>query len=175
LVCTERCPFGQPTVSYEAKVGLIWLEEHDYACKTDSSWIPYRHAVLVVNDAARAIDFYQRAFSAKEVMRMDTPQGKIGHAELKIGDSVVMLADEMPGMNTRSPQSLGGTTGGVFLSVENVDAMFQQAISAGAKVDAAPADTFWGDRYGRLTDPLGHVWSLATHNRTSLPRKWEGA
>ena len=118
---------------------------------------------LVVDDARAAIEFYRRAFGAKEVMKMDGPGGKISHAELKIGDSMIMLSDEMPGTGTHSPKSLGGSTAGVFLYVENADTTFQQAVAAGAKVDAPLADMFWGDRYGKLTDPFGHSWSLATH------------
>jgi PhnB protein len=124
---------------------------------------------LTVNDAARAIDFYKRAFGAQELMRMDGPGGKIGHAEIKIGDSRIMLADEMPGSGTRAPQSLGGTTTGVFLYVENADAVFNQAVSAGAQVDAPLADMFWGDRYGRLKDPFGHSWAVATHKEDVAP------
>ena len=124
---------------------------------------------LVVNEAARAIDFYKRAFGAPEKMRMDGPGGKIGHAELKIGDSIVMLSDEMPGTGTRSPRSVGGTTAGVFLYVENVDSVFKQAVSAGAKADAQPSDMFWGDRFGKLNDPFGHQWSLATHKEDIAP------
>ena len=126
---------------------------------------------LVVNNAARAIEFYQRAFGAKEMMRMDGPPGKIVHAELKIGDAMIMLSDEMPGAGARSPQSLGGTTGGIFLYVENVDTVFNQAASAGAKVDMPLADMFWGDRYGKLTDPFGHSWSLATHKEDVAPEE----
>ena len=128
---------------------------------------------LVVHDAAGAIDFYKRAFGAQEIMRMPTPQGKIGHAEIKIGDSMIMLADEMPGsnMSTQSPQSLGGTTGGVMLYLDNVDPVFQQAVSAGAKVEMPLADMFWGDRYGRLIDPFGHSWSLATHKEDVAPEE----
>lgn len=124
---------------------------------------------LTVNDAARALDFYKRAFGAQEVMRMDGPGGKIGHAEIKIGDSIIMLADEMPNAGSRSPQSLGGTTGGVFLYVENVDTTFNQAVSAGAQVEAPLSDMFWGDRYGRLKDPFGHSWSVATHKEDVAP------
>ncbi len=126
---------------------------------------------LVVHDAAAAIDFYKRAFGMKEVSRMQTPQGKIGHAELKIGDSTIMLADEMPQMSTRSPQSLGGSTGGIFLYVENVDAAFQQATSAGAEIIMPLADMFWGDRYGQVKDPFGQVWSLATHKEDVAPEE----
>ena len=124
------------------------------------------HAVtpyLVVDDAARAIDFYKRAFGATEVFRMDGPNGKIGHAELKINDSMIMVADEMPQMGTRSPKSLGGSTVGIFLYVMDVDVVFRQAEQAGAKVEMPVSDMFWGDRYGKLTDPFGHSWSLATH------------
>ena len=124
---------------------------------------------LVVNEAARAIEFYKRAFGAQEKMRMDGPGGKIGHAELKIGDSIVMLSDEMPGSGLRSPRSLGGSCAGVFLYVENVDSVFKQAVSAGAKADAQPSDMFWGDRFGKLTDPFGHQWSLATHKEDIAP------
>jgi len=124
---------------------------------------------LVVNDAARAIDFYKRAFGAQEKMRMDGPGGKIGHAELKIGDSIIMLSDETPGSGMRSPRSLGGTAAGVFLYVENVDSIFKQAVSAGAKADAQPSDMFWGDRFGKLTDPFGHQWSVATHKEDIAP------
>jgi len=124
---------------------------------------------LVVNNAAGAIDFYKRAFGAQEVVRMDGPPGKIGHAELRIGDSMIMLSDEMPGAGTRSPQSLGGTTMGVFLYVDDVDKVYQTAVSAGGKADMPPAKMFWGDRYGKLTDPFGHSWSLATHVEDVAP------
>jgi PhnB protein len=126
---------------------------------------------LTVNDAARAIDFYHRAFGAREVSRMSGPGEKIGHAELKIGDSTIMLADEMPGGGCRAPQSLGGTSVNIFLYVEDVDSVFNKAVSAGAKADAQPADMFWGDRYGRLTDPFGHSWSVATHKEDVAPEE----
>src|ERR1041385_1116528 len=124
---------------------------------------------LTVKDAERALDFYKRAFGAQELMRMKGPDGKIGHAEIKIGDSVIMLADEMPGSGCKSPQSLGGTSSGVFLYVEDVDTAFNQAVSAGAEVEAPVADMFWGDRYGRLKDPFGHSWSVATHKEDVAP------
>jgi PhnB protein len=126
---------------------------------------------MTVSNAAAAIDFYKRAFGAKEIMRMDTPQGKIGHAEIKIGDSMIMLADEMPGSGMSSPQTLGGTCTGIFLYVENVDSVFKQAESAGAKVTMPLANQFWGDRYGKLTDPFGHSWSLATHVEDVAPEE----
>jgi PhnB protein len=124
---------------------------------------------LAVNDAAKAIDFYKRAFDAVEVSRMQGPQGKIGHAELRIGDSMIMLSDEMPHAETRSPQSLGGTTTNIFLYVQDVDASFNKAVSAGAKATAPPADMFWGDRFGKLMDPFGHSWSMATHKENVAP------
>ncbi len=128
---------------------------------------------LVVDGATRAIDFYQRAFGAKKIMQMNGPDGKIAHAELKIGDSILMLADEMPGSDVRTPKSLGGSSVGIFLYVENVDKVFSQAQSAGAKVQSPPADMFWGDRYGKLTDPFGHSWSLATHKENVPPDELE--
>jgi PhnB protein len=128
---------------------------------------------LTVNDAARAIDFYKRAFGAQETVRMQGPPGKIGHAELKIGDSIVMLADEMPGSGSRSPQSLGGSTVNIFLYVKDVDSAFKQAVNAGAKVEAPLADMFWGDRYGKLSDPFGHSWSLATHKEDVAPEEMQ--
>jgi PhnB protein len=126
---------------------------------------------LVVNDAKSAIEFYQRAFGAQEIVKMDGPNGKIMHAELKIGDSIIMLADEMPGTGTSAPKTLGGTTAGVMLYTDNVDSVFKQAISAGAKADQQPTDQFWGDRYGKLTDPFGHSWSLATHIEDVAPEE----
>jgi PhnB protein len=128
---------------------------------------------LTLSHAARALDFYKRAFGAQELMRMDGPDGKIGHAEIKIGDSKIMLADEMPGGGSQSPQSLGGTTGGIFLYVDNVDTVFSQAVSAGAKAEAQPTDMFWGDRFGRLKDPFGHSWSIATHKEDVAPAEME--
>jgi PhnB protein len=126
---------------------------------------------LVLRNATKAIDFYKRAFGAKEVNRMEGPNGKIGHAELKIGDSIIMLSDEMPGTGSRSPESIGGTAIGLFLYVENVDSVYDQAVTAGAKADQRPADMFWGDRYGKLTDPFGHSWSIATHKEDVSPEE----
>jgi PhnB protein len=118
---------------------------------------------LIVKDASRAIDFYKRAFGATELMRMPGPGGKIGHAEIKIGDSPIMLADEVPGMGFRSPESLGGSPISILLYVEDVDAVFSEAVAAGAKVQRPVADQFYGDRTGGVTDPFGHVWYIATH------------
>jgi PhnB protein len=118
---------------------------------------------LAVEDAARAIEYYTNAFGAKEHVRMDAPGGKIGHAELVIGDSRVMLSDPFPQASTRPPKELGGTSASVFMYVEDVDAVVKQAVDAGATVTMEVADQFWGDRFGTITDPFGHVWSIATH------------
>jgi PhnB protein len=118
---------------------------------------------LVFDDAASAIDFYKTAFGAKERMRMEAPGGKIGHAEIEIGDSIVMLADAFPQSTTKPPSELGGTTASVFLYVEDVDAVVQRAVDAGGTITMEVADQFWGDRFGSLNDPFGHSWSIATH------------
>ncbi len=118
---------------------------------------------LIVRGGANAIEFYKKAFSAKEVMRVEGPQGKVGHAEIKIGDSPIMLADEFPEMGFRSPQSLGGAGMALLLYVEDADAMFQQATAAGGKVVKPLQDQFYGDRSGTIEDPFGHVWTVATH------------
>jgi PhnB protein len=118
---------------------------------------------LAVDDAAEAIEYYTKAFGAKERVRMETPDGKIGHAELEIGDSLVMLSDPFPQSSTRPPKELGGTSVSVFLYVEDVDAFVKQAVDAGATVTMEVADQFWGDRFGSFTDPFGHLWSIATH------------
>jgi PhnB protein len=118
---------------------------------------------LIVRNAAAALDFYKKAFGAVELMRFPGPGGKLMHAEMKIGDSPVMLADEMPDEGHVGPQTLGGAAVSLLLYVENVDARFAQAIAAGATVKRAVADQFYGDRTGTLADPFGHVWSLATH------------
>ena len=118
---------------------------------------------LTVDDGEAAIDFYRRAFGATERMRMGMPDGKLAHAELQIGDSIIMLSDPFPQASTKPPSELGGTTSGVFLYVEDVDASFRQAVDAGASVEAEPQDMFWGDRFGSLKDPFGHTWSLSTH------------
>ncbi len=119
---------------------------------------------LCVKGAAKAIEFYERAFGATEVMRLENPKdGRVGHAEIKIGEAVIMLADEYPEMNILSPQTLGGSAVTIHLYVEDVDALFQRAAGAGATVTRPVADQFYGDRAGRLTDPFGHVWAFATH------------
>jgi PhnB protein len=118
---------------------------------------------LAVENAADAIEYYKKAFGAEEKFRMDAPGGKIGHAELQIGDSLIMLSDPFPQSSTKTPSELGATTGSVFMYVEDVDAVVKQAIDAGATVTMEVADQFWGDRFGTITDPFGHMWSIATH------------
>jgi PhnB protein len=118
---------------------------------------------LIVKDASQAIEFYKKAFGATEVMRFKQPDGRVGHAEIKIGDSYIMLADEFPEMGARSPQSLGGLPVSILLYVEDVDALAKQAIGAGAKVVRPVKDQFYGDRSGSFEDPSGHQWHIATH------------
>jgi len=126
---------------------------------------------LMVDDAASAIDYYKRAFGAKEHGRMEAPGGKIGHAALEIGDSMIMLSDPMPGGSVVPPRKLGGTTSSIFLYVEDVDAVVEKAVKAGATVDMAVDDQFWGDRFGTITDPFGHHWSIATHVEDLSPEE----
>ena len=118
---------------------------------------------LAVEDAAKAIDFYKEAFGAEELMRMPGPDGKIAHAELQLGDSKLMLSDPFPQSNVRPPSERGGPTASIFMYVEDVDATFEQAQRSGADVVSELEDMFWGDRFGTVSDPFGHVWSLATH------------
>ena len=121
------------------------------------------HAVtpyLCVKSAARAIEFYKKAFGAKEIMRMPGPNGTIGHAEIQINDFRIMLADEFPEMNFRSPQAFGGTPVGISLYVKNVDAIAKKAVAAGAKLLRPVADQFYGDRSCSVEDPFGHVWAF---------------
>jgi PhnB protein len=118
---------------------------------------------LAVDDAAEAIEYYKKAFGAKERARMEAPEGRIGHAELEIGDSLVMLSDPFPQATTRSPKELGGTSASIFLYVEDVDAVVKQAVDTGSTITMEVADQFWGDRFGTVQDPFGHLWSIATH------------
>jgi PhnB protein len=124
---------------------------------------------LIIKGAASAIDFYKKAFGATELMRMPGPGGQIMHAEIKIGDSPVMLADEYPEMDARSPQTIGGTPVGLALYVRDVDAMAKQAEAAGAKVLRPVADQFYGDRSCTLQDAFGHKWTIATHKEDVPP------
>jgi PhnB protein len=128
---------------------------------------------LTIKGAAEAIDFYKRAFGAKERYRMPGPDGLIAHAELEIGDSVVMLSDPFPQSTVKPPTELGGTSVGIFFYVEDVDAVFQQAVGAGATVTMELEDMFWGDRFGTVTDPYGHSWSLASHVEDVPPEEME--
>ena len=118
---------------------------------------------LIIKGAADAIAYYKKAFGATELLRMPTPDGRIGHAEIKIGDSPIMLADEFPEMDARSPQTIGGTPVTIHLYVEDVDRVFDQAVAAGAKVERPVKDQFYGDRAGGVIDPFGHKWYIATH------------
>ena len=123
------------------------------------SVIPY----IVVHNAAEAIDFYKRAFGATEMLRLAAPGGKIGHAEIKIGDSVIMLADEHPEMGARGPRAIGGTPVSIVLYVDDVDAVATRVVKAGAKQTRPVADQFYGDRAGSFEDPFGHQWHVHTH------------
>ena len=127
---------------------------------------------LICRDAAAAMDFYARAFGAVELGRLPGPDGRLMHGSMRIGDSHLMLVDEMPEWGALGPQSLGGSPVTVHLYVEDVDAAFQRAVDAGATARMAPADMFWGDRYGQLLDPYGHRWSLATHVRDVPQDQW---
>jgi PhnB protein len=124
---------------------------------------------LTVKNAASAIDFYKRAFGATETMRMEDPTGKVGHAEIKIGNSPIMLSDEYPEMGARSPESIGGSPVMIHLYVEDVDTLASQAVAAGATVVTPVADQFYGDRGGKLADPFGHIWWIATHKEDVAP------
>jgi uncharacterized glyoxalase superfamily protein PhnB len=128
---------------------------------------------LVCAGAAEAIEFYKKAFNAQELARLPGPQGKIMHAEIRIGDSVVMLVDEFPEWGAFGPGSLKGSPVTIHLYVENVDAFVARAVEAGAKITMPVEDTFWGDRYGQLDDPFGHHWSVATHVRDVSPEELE--
>ena len=120
---------------------------------------------LIIKGAAEALEFYKKAFGATELFRMDQPDGKIGHAEIKIGDSPIMLCDEYLEMNHASPKTLGGSPVSLLLYVEDVDTVFDRAISAGAEQQMPLVDKFYGDRSGSVLDPFGHVWHIATHKK----------
>jgi PhnB protein len=130
-------------------------------------------AYLVIDNAAKAIEFYQNVFGAKEIMRMPSPNNKIGHAELRIGDSVIMLADEHPDMGFRGPTSIGGSPVSLLLYCPNVDAVVDKAVSLGAKILRPVQDQFYGDRMGTLQDPFGHIWNVATHVEDVPPEELE--
>jgi len=127
---------------------------------------------LVISGAAKAIDWYKQAFGAQQTLRMEDPTtGKIGHAELKIGDSYIMLADEYPDMGYRSPKTLGGAGISLLLYVKDVDGTVKQAVDAGAKLERPLQDQFYGDRTGTLQDPFAHVWTIATHIEDVSPEE----
>jgi PhnB protein len=126
---------------------------------------------LIIKNAGAALDFYRRAFGAVELMRLVAPTGEVGHAEIRIGNSVIMLADEMPQLGFRSPLALGGSPVSILLYLENVDERFKQAVDAGAKVVRPLQDQFYGDRSATLEDPFGHVWTVATHIEDVSPEE----
>jgi PhnB protein len=124
---------------------------------------------LVIKGAAAAIEFYKKAFGAVETVRMPGPGGEIMHAEVKIGNSTLMLSDENHERGYLAPPSRGGNSSSVMLYTDDVDKVFKQAVAAGAKADMPPADMFWGDRMGNITDPFGHSWAIATHKEDVSP------
>jgi PhnB protein len=126
---------------------------------------------LVCKGAAAAIDYYKKVFGATELMRMPGPDGQIGHAEIKIGDSPIMLADEAPQMGAHSPQTIGGTPVSIMLYVEDADTVYRQALAAGGKELQPLRDQFYGDRSGTLQDPFGHIWTVATHKEDLSPEE----
>ena len=131
---------------------------------------------LVVKDAKRALEYYRKAFGAETKMSMPSPDGRVMHAEVRIGDSMVFVSDEFPEMapKIRAPESTGGTvTGSIFLYVPDVDAVVKRAVDAGAKVTMPVADMFWGDRFGKVADPFGHHWGIATHKEDVTPQEME--
>ncbi|MBC7833631.1 MAG: VOC family protein [Phycisphaerales bacterium] len=131
---------------------------------------------LIIKGAAKALDFYKKAFGAEEVMRLACDQtGALMHAEIRIGNAVVMLADEFPSMGAISPSTLGGSGVTIHLYVQDVDAAFKKAVAAGATGVMPPMDMFWGDRYSKVTDPFGHTWSIATHTRDVTPQECKAA
>jgi PhnB protein len=128
---------------------------------------PYLH----VDGAAEAIDFYTKAFGARERLRLEVPGGKIAHAEIEVGDSLVMLCDPLPHFVSKPPPVLGGTSGEVLMYVEDVDAVVQRAVDAGATLTTDVADQVWGDRSGMITDPFGQVWVISTHVEDLTPEQ----
>ena len=128
---------------------------------------------LIIKGAAEAIEYYKRSFGATELFRMPAPDGKIGHAEIKIGDSPIMLADEHPDLGHVGPQTLGGTSVGIMIYVDDVDTMFKKAISGGGQEIKPLQDQFYGDRSGTLKDPFGHMWTVATHVEDVAPEEME--
>jgi PhnB protein len=134
-----------------------------------SSITPY----LYIRGASDAIEFYKRAFGAQELFRFPAPNGRVGHAELKMGNAIVMLADEHPEMKVAGPATLGGTSVGIMLYVDKVDDVFARAVADGAKVEKAIENQFYGDRSGTIVDPFGHRWTIATHVEDVTPQEME--
>lgn len=128
---------------------------------------------LTVDDGRAALDFYKRAFGAREMGIMEAPDGRIAHAALQIGNSALMFSDPFPQFAGKSPKELGGTTNALFLYVDDVDAVVRQAVDAGATILMEPEDQFWGDRMGQITDPFGHIWQIATHVEDVSPEELE--
>jgi len=126
---------------------------------------------LVIKNAAKAIEFYKEAFGATELMRLPAPDGNVMHAEIRIGDSPVMLCDECPTWNALSPETIGGTSVSIMLYLEDVDTVVNRAVAAGATLVMPVADQFWGDRMGTVVDPFGHKWSIATHTEDVSPEE----
>jgi uncharacterized glyoxalase superfamily protein PhnB len=120
---------------------------------------------LVIKEASKAIDWYTKALGAQELYRVPSPDGRLLHAEIKIGDSIIMMTDEMPEMGGKGPQALGGTPVSLMIYCEDCDALFNRAVGAGASVRAPLEDAFWGDRWGMVVDPFGHVWAIATRKK----------
>jgi PhnB protein len=120
---------------------------------------------LVIKEASKAIDWYIKALGAQELYRMPGPDGRLMHAEIKIGDSIIMMTDEMPEMGGKGPQTLGGTPVSLMVYCDDSDALFNRAVGAGASVRMPLEDAFWGDRWGMVVDPFGHVWALATRKK----------
>jgi PhnB protein len=154
-------------------LSLVNLKDHIMAVKPVPDGYHTVTPYLVVKGAAKALEFYKKAFGAKERVRMPGPGGQVMHAEVQIGDSMVMLADEFPQMGAQSPQSIGGTPVGMCLYVKNADAAFKKAIAAGAKQERPLKDQFYGDRSGTLIDPFGHKWTIATHIEDVTPKEME--
>ena len=134
---------------------------------------PHVTPYICVDGAAAAIEFYEKVLGAKERMRMDAAEGKLGHAELELGDSLIMLADEFPEMGVRSPKTIGGTPVTISVYVDDVDAVFDAALAAGATSVRAVEDQFYGDRSGQFEDPFGHRWNIATHVEDVAPEEME--
>jgi PhnB protein len=128
---------------------------------------------LAVDDAAAAIEFYKRAFGATERSRMPGPDGKVAHAEIQIGDSLIMTSDQFPQSSVKPPKEIGGATASIFLYVEDVDSVVQDAVDAGATITMPVEDMFWGDRFGQVSDPFGHIWQIATHVEDVSPEDME--